>query len=111
MKKIVIGLSIGLFALAGNAQFITAGKLKEINSEGDYGKTLATGYVLGVIDAHDGKAFCIPEGMKAGELKDLIIEAFTAYPTLNKETAADLILGGFSAAYPCQGKKQGQRLL
>lgn len=109
MKKIVIALSVGLFTVIANAQYISAGKLVENHYENDYGKTLAIGYILGVVDSYDGHAFCIPENTKSGYLRDLVIEALEENPHLKGKVAADLIFKGFSAAFPCQSKKQKQQ--
>lgn len=111
MKKVIIALSVGLFTVIANAQFISAGKLVENHYEHDYGKAFAIGYILGVIDSYDGTAFCIPENTKSGELRDLVIGALEENPQVSKQVAADTIFRGFSAAYPCKGKKQGSKLL
>lgn len=111
MKKYLIGLSLGMFTVIANAQFISAGKLVENHHEHDYGKAFAIGYILGVIDSYDGTAFCIPENTKSGELRDLVIEALEDNPQVSKQVAADTIFRGFSAAFPCQGRKTNKSIL
>jgi len=115
MKKVIIALSVGLFTVIANAQYISSGELVKKQYEHDYGKALVIGYVLGVVDSYDGSAFCIPENMKSGEMRDLVIEALQDNPSLNDHNAADLIFRGFSAAFPCQGRKikhqRGSKLL
>lgn len=111
MKKVIVGLSLGLFALTSNAQFITNQALIEADDASNQGKAFAIGYVLGVVDSFDGRMFCIPEGIKSGELKSLIVDALRKFPDMGKQTAADAVITGFSAAYPCQGSKAGSKLL
>lgn len=111
MKKYLIGLSISLFALVSNAQFVNSGKLVEDNQHSTHGEMFAIGYILGVVDSYDGTAFCIPAQMTAGNLKEIIIEALEKNPHVNKKSAADMIFKGFSAAFPCQSSKAGSKLL
>jgi hypothetical protein len=111
MKKYLIGLSVGLFTVIANAQFISNKALIEADDNGNQGQAFAIGYVLGVVDSFDGTMFCTPEGIKSGELKSIIVDALRKFPEMGKQTAADSVIAGFSAAFPCQGQKQGQRLL
>lgn len=111
LKKYLIGLSLGLFTVISNAQYISAGKLVEKQHEHDYGKAFVIGYILGVVDSYDGHAFCIPENTKSGYLRDLVIGALEENPHLKDKVAADLIFKGFGAAFPCQGRKQGSKTL
>ena len=111
MKKYLIGLSFSLFTMVSNAQFITNQALIDADDASNQGKAFAIGYVLGVVDSFDGTMFCTPEGIKSGELKSIIVDALRKFPEMGKQTAADAVIAGFTAAYPCQGKKTNKSIL
>lgn len=61
------------------------------------------GYVGGVVDAYDGRTFCLPEGTTAGQFGDIVIQYLRGYPAgpLRSRNAARLASEALEAAFPC----------
>jgi hypothetical protein len=70
-------------------------------AQGAVDASTSLGYVVGVADALDGQAFCLPDGFRAGELKQVVIRYFDEHPTILHESKVRGIRAAFTAAYPC----------
>lgn len=67
-------------------------------------RAVALGYVLGVIDAargSEGKYYCTPNNMTAGQARDVVHAYLVNNPTRRHESASNLIIAAMIEAFPC----------
>ena len=73
-----------------------------------------TGYVTGageLIDgllleedlksALDGKAFCLPEGLRKGQVRDLVLDYLRAHPEIRHKQMTSITWAALIDAFPC----------
>jgi hypothetical protein len=66
-------------------------------------------YVMGVMDMADlaklsGHMFCVPHGVIAKQLDDIVARALREHPEDRQAGAASLVLLAVSHAWPCPGR-------
>ncbi len=62
---------------------------------------IAFGFVVGVADALDQDAFCLPGGLRRERLKDVVLEHLRAHPDAGDRRASQLTIAALQAAFPC----------
>jgi hypothetical protein len=61
---------------------------------------MCLGYILGVHDAHD-RAICIPDGVKSGQVLDVVKRYLRNHPEERHHQASSLVLGALKETFPC----------
>ena len=61
----------------------------------------AIGYVMGVADVHHNVAQCAPEGVTAGQMRDMVRNYLTSYPAVRHLSADLLVLHVLKSTWPC----------
>ena len=69
------------------------------NNDRLYGVCL--GYVIGVEDALDGQLFCVPTGVQAGQVIDVVKSYLLDHPEKRHLQAADLVTAALREKFPC----------
>jgi hypothetical protein len=107
MKKLIAGL---LFVPAmAQAEFMSGNNLYK-DMQGDALDNIhALGYVLGAADSAINVTVCPPEGVKAGQVYDIIKKFLEANPALRHYSADTIVRTRLEALWPCkqQGKGRG----
>jgi hypothetical protein len=65
-------------------------------------KGTAFGFVVGVADALDKDAFCLPVGLTRERLKDVVLKHLREQPDLEDLRASGLTIAALRAEYPCK---------
>jgi Rap1a immunity proteins len=62
------------------------------------------GYMEGVVDAYDGRTFCIPDGTTAAQFGDVAIQYLrrSSVGVLQGRDAAHMVAEALKIAYPCR---------
>lgn len=62
------------------------------------------GYMEGVVDAYDGRTFCLPDGTTAAQFDDVAIRYLGRWPVgaLQGRNAARMVAEALEIAYPCR---------
>jgi hypothetical protein len=69
--------------------------------------SFAQGYITGVVDAHDGDTFCVPDNVRTGQLFDLTRKMLMEYPERRHDTeGATFVLAAMIRAFPCSTRRQ-----
>jgi hypothetical protein len=63
---------------------------------------VAFGFVVGVADALDGQAFCLPPKMSREGLEDVVLEHLQPLEGLEDRRASRLTVEALEAAFPCR---------
>jgi hypothetical protein len=89
MRKLLIAL---MFAGSAHANVYENGNtlLREIEDT-NFGKMYALGYIVGVADAHQGNALCVPSTVTKGQLLDVTHQFLRSKPQ-HRDLAADVLI-------------------
>ena len=104
MKKIIL---VVLFVLlfSRSALCFTNGSelLRDCEAEPGVNSGVCYGYIRGIVDAgiSNGR-YCVPEGVKARELKDIVVEFLNENPEMLNKPTYNLVHGPILVAFPCQ---------
>lgn len=63
---------------------------------------IAFGFVVGVADALDKEAFCLPAGLTRTRLKDVVLQHLSEHPDPGDRRASHLTIAALEAAFPCK---------
>ena len=125
MRGMILGLAVGLAVLLtageGRAQglhvYQIGHALNEVcNSDYTVSPSVPCGYyVMGVYDAatmldaatnkrlwRNGFTACVPKGVSAGQLEEVVKKWLREHPADWHYAAADLVAVSFEAAFPCR---------
>jgi hypothetical protein len=112
MKKMIGALLLApMFAHASG--FVTGNDLlRNMNSESIGNRMHALGFVIGVHDTLSDEVICAPNGVTAGQLRDVVKKKLTENPEVRDMGAAVLVMVTLAGTYPCPDKKgKGGKLL
>jgi hypothetical protein len=73
--------------------------------EDDFDIGRFVGYVVGISDAYGGVLFCIPEGVKVGQLASIVTTYLKNHPEKWNQSASELVIDALATAFPCKEKK------
>ncbi|MDI9314113.1 MAG: Rap1a/Tai family immunity protein [Hydrotalea sp.] len=76
-------------------QFINADKSDFVDL------SVGQGYIAGVVDESDHKYFCVPDGVNAGQIRDMIKKYLENNPAIRHLPANQLITIGLKKVWPC----------
>ena len=108
MKRLVLALA--LFAGAAQAGFRDGNKLlEELNSDIPFSRGIASGYIIGVVDAGDGVNHCVHANVTAGQIRDMVKNHLESYPAIRHYSADLAIYYVLKSTWPCE-KKRGNAL-
>ena len=65
-------------------------------------KGMAFGYVVGVADALDQEAFCLPVGLTRERLRGVVLKRLREEPDLGDLRASRLTIAALQAEFPCK---------
>lgn len=111
MKKLIAVTALSLFSCFAHASgsFLSANALVMRLQIPDM-QVMSVGYIMGIADAQDGKAFCIPAGTDHVSLVRTVYlvgqRLGLAQADIMSEPAHIFVKDIFSKAYPCTRKKQ-----
>lgn len=98
-------LCAALLATSAHAEFRTGNKLlDEMNSEVNFSKGLALGYIMGVTDAGNGTNHCPPSTVTAGQLQDMVKNMLDGTPAIRHMPADAIVYYVLNKAWPCAKK-------
>jgi hypothetical protein len=106
MKKILATL---LFVPAmAQAEFMSGNNLYK-DMQGDALDNIhALGYVLGAADSAINVTVCPPEGVKAGQVYDIIKKFLEANPAIRHYSADTIVRTRLEALWPCKQQGRGR---
>ena len=120
MRGMILGLAVGLAVLLtageGRADLYSGQDLNEACNAGDTFSTgECVGYIGGVYDAgkvldrgtkkrqwNGGWTACVPEGVKAGQLMEVVKKWLREHPSEWHLGAGGLVAAAFDEAFPCR---------
>jgi hypothetical protein len=103
-QALLVACCAGMTFEAG-AQFYTGHMLKQRLEDDGIDRAVGMGYVLGVTDALEGRAFCTPAAATSGQLAEVVSKYLAAHPEGWHKSADDLTAQALAAVFPCMGKK------
>ena len=99
----VKALVILMFPVVAHAQFFTGNDLHErINSELVSSRSLALGYVGGVLDAFLGSDICPPQQVQLGQALDVVKRWLAANPDKRHLSASVITFHALRLSWPCK---------
>lgn len=106
MKKIAtLAAAIALALSAHATEFFSGNELLSWFESADAGRrSAAGGYVLGIADAFDGDAFCLPDGVVGRQLTDVVVRFLRAHPENRSAHGGSLAMLAMNDAWPCKRK-------
>lgn len=111
MKKLF--LLAALMAGTAHAQFFSGNEILQRMEAQDsvVGRSLALGYVAGVLDAAIDVDICPPEQVQIGQARDMVLQWLRANPDKRHLPAAVIVHVVLRNAWPCkQNLKPGGKL-
>lgn len=103
MKKILCGLL--LVPTIASAEFFTGNDLLRDMKSDAMDQMHALGYVLGVVDVHTRNTICLPDGVKAGQVQDVVKKFLEENPTIRHYSGDSLIQYRLEQVWPCKKGK------
>lgn len=105
MKALILCLS--LLSVSAHAEFWDGNTLLS-RMGGTMGEqNAAIGYVMGVADAHHNTGQCAPEGVTAGQMRDMVRNYLTSNPAVRHLSADLLVLHVLKSTWPCARSGRG----
>jgi hypothetical protein len=107
-KTFVLAISLTLasaVARAGSvAAFVSGNTLHDLCKTGASSNPAAcTSYIVGAIDAinADGTHLCLPAGVIAEQMRDVVARWLSDHPERRQEAAAGLVSAAVQSVFPC----------
>ena len=99
----VKALVILMFPVMAHAQFLTGNDLFErMNSDNIAGKSIALGYVGGVLDVHLDVNICPPQSVQLGQALDVAKKWLSSNPDKRHLPAAMIVYHSLRSVWPCK---------
>jgi hypothetical protein len=98
-------------AAVGESKFVSGNRLLEYCSDRSAGTAhgVCLGYVQGVYDGALGPTHslgdfmaCVPEGVEAKQMVDVVSHYLTSHPERRQFTGSSLVADALSQAFPCK---------
>lgn len=104
--KNIIAAAAATMAMAANAQHFIDGNslLGYIQSSEAVQRTMAMGFVSGVVDTMQNDLVCVPPTVSIGQVTDLAKAHIIASPAERHQAAAFLVLRSVRNVWPCKAK-------
>jgi Ser/Thr protein kinase RdoA (MazF antagonist) len=106
MKKILASLL--LVPVMASAEFFAGNELLRHMKSDAMDQMHALGYVLGVVDVHTRRTICPPEGVKAGQVYDVVKKFLEENPAVRHFSADSLIQYRLEQVWPCSAPQRGR---
>lgn len=112
MKKLVL-IALAVLSLSANAAFMDGNNLQQLAIAADRmdnGNASETeglqavqyiGYVMGVMDSHNGISFCAPRGVSARQAAAMVKKWLDANPEKWTLPGQTVVTNALSSAFPC----------
>ena len=108
--KTIIALCVALCATSAQATFFTGNDLfRHLNDTTSVGKSHAMGYILGVSDVFTKESHCLPQGVTAGQLADVVRVFLESTPEIRHRPADVIVYVVLKNTYPCPNKSNKGR--
>lgn len=102
MNKLVVFLTFCLLSFSSQAQMLSGNDLHHtLNSDLKVDKALSLGFVVGVYDTLQGFNHCAPNGVTAGQIRDMVKQFLEDGPSIRDMPANEIILAVFKDTWPC----------
>ena len=99
----VKALVLLLFPVIAHAQFFSGNDLHDrINSDNIAAKSIALGYVGGVLDAHLDVNICPPDRVQLGQAVDVVKKWLASNPDKRHLSAAIITFYSLKLSWPCK---------
>jgi hypothetical protein len=109
MKKLIV-LCVALHATVAQAAFMTGNELlRHMNDNTYFGQGHALGYVMGVSDVFTGESHCLPPGVNAGQVMDVVKNFLTNNPEVRHRPADVIVYAVLKNSFPCANKSNKGR--
>jgi hypothetical protein len=105
MMKKLIALCVALHATVAQAGFVSGNDLfKHLNDNTYYAQGYALGYILGVSDVFSGESHCLPQGVNAGQVRDVVKNFLEVTPEIRHRPADVIVYVILKSTWPCANK-------
>lgn len=99
----VKALVILMFPVVAHAQFFSGNDLHErMNNDTPVARSIALGYVGGVLDSHIGSDICPPQQVQLGQAVDVVRRWLAANPDKRHLSAAVITFHALRLSWPCK---------
>lgn len=110
MKRILVALAI--LSGAAHAEFLDGNKLHSyLTSESTTQRAVGVGYVMGVADSMHGAAYCPPETVTAGQMRDMVSNYLANVPADRHLSADSIVSKVLKSVWPCAQRPPAGRSL
>ena len=104
MKKLLLCMALCATTTA-NAAFMTGNELlRHMNDTNYFGQGHALGYVMGVSDVFTGESHCLPPGVNAGQVMDVVKNFLINNPETRHRPADVIVYAVLKNSFPCANK-------
>jgi len=103
--RVLASVAVMLMAAIGPAKAAAIYDANEILFSCEQGHLRCIYYLAGVQDAWnnlDSKKFCMPDGVKLAELKEVFIKYANENPEKLHLAASSVVMNAFNKAFPCK---------
>lgn len=104
MKHLILTAAL-VASTAAHAEFYDGNKLYSRLTGQASENTAAMNYIMGVTDAFQGSVVCVPEGVTAGQLADMMKQHLEKVPAARHLGGSDHVLFVLKKAWPCAQAK------
>lgn len=101
-------LTLALLCGSAHADFKDGNKLlAELNDPGAVFSSVGIGYITGVTDAYGGVTHCAPQGVTAGQIRDMVKNYLENNPAIRHLPASMIVSHVLKSTWPCAKKGTG----
>ena len=109
MKKLLLCVALCVTSTA-NAAFVSGNDLfRHLTDTTYYAQGYALGYILGVSDVFSGDSHCLPQGVNAGQVRDVVKNFLEATPEVRHRPADVIVYAILKNTWPCANKQNKGR--
>lgn len=96
-----LALILAISSQGAQAEFWDGNTLLSRMSGSAGEQSAAIGYVMGVADVHHNASQCAPDGVTAGQMRDMVRNYLTNTPAVRHLSADSIVLHVLKGVWPC----------